>query len=636
MAVTLTLRTVFRMRICAGLGVICLATAAAAWAAAQPAAPAAQVPAPGVESVLAANHAAVGDVSTSGTLELHYRYSGSGMTGTQTSVNDLATGAFIDSFVLGPTDGASGFDGKTPWMRDLSGANTTQEGGDRVPLAVNEAYRDANLWWRADHASATLAYVGRETLDGEALDHLVVTPAGGERFDAWFDAQTHLLSRIAEEREFFKTRTLYAGYAREGSALLAHNLILDGGTGEANYERLELDRAVFGTARPAAAYSRPTDAPVGAGIVGGASSVSLPFRFLNNHIYIEARVNGEGPYTFMVDTGGHTLLSPRIVTEAALRTEGKSVMAGAGEKISSSSYAKVREIEVGGVRMHDQTAFITEIYDPAIEGLRVDGMLGFELFRRFVARIDYGKGILTLINPRQFDRKQSGVAVPFKFYDHLPQIQGRIGDLPARFDIDTGSRSEIDITSPSVARMQLHEKYPHGVHAVTGWGVGGPGRSYVVRLPSLTLGDIEVVDPVAALSEAKAGSFSDPNYEGNIGSALLKRFIVTFDYEHQVMYLKRIVPQPVDAGRFDRSGMWINAADHGFSVMFVSDNGPAATAGIVTGDVITAIGGRPVHASDLPDARMKLRSLPAGTHLPIEIMRGERRSTTEIVLADQI
>ena len=63
----------------------------------------------------------------------------------------------------------------------------------------------------------------------------------------------------------------------------------------------------------------------------------------------------------------------------------------------------------------------------------------------------------------------------------------------------------------------------------------------------------------AGLSEEKAGSISDPNYDGNVGSALLKRFVVTFDYAHQVMYLKRIEATPPDVGTFDRSGLWINA-----------------------------------------------------------------------------
>lgn len=74
----------------------------------------------------------------------------------------------------------------------------------------------------------------------------------------------------------------------------------------------------------------------------------------------------------------------------------------------------------------------------------------------------------------------------------------------------------------------------------------------------------------AGLSEAKAGSLSDPAFEGNIGSGLLKRFVVTFDYGHQVMYLKRIIPQPNDVGTFDRSALWINAKDGGYEVVDVA------------------------------------------------------------------
>jgi len=156
--------------------------------------------------------------------------------------------------------------------------------------------------------------------------------------------------------------------------------------------------------------------------------------------------------------------------------------------------------------------------------------------------------------------------VPFVFYDHLPNVRGFINDIPARFDIDSGSRSELDITSPTVAEHGLRAKFDKGVSAVTGWGVGGPSRSYVVRLPSITLGTVKVADLTAGLSEDKGGSISDPNYEGNIGSAFLKRFTVTFDYAHQTLYLKPVVPPPVDAGRFDRAGMWINAGDAGYAV----------------------------------------------------------------------
>ncbi len=85
-----------------------------------------------------------------------------------------------------------------------------------------------------------------------------------------------------------------------------------------------------------------------------------------------------------------------------------------------------------------------------------------------------------------------------------------------------------------------------------------------MRLPSVTLGDITVPGVVANLDAPNSGSMSDPNYQGNIGSGFLKRFVLTLDYAHQTLYLKPIVPPPGDIGTFDRSGMWINASPNGF------------------------------------------------------------------------
>jgi predicted aspartyl protease len=591
---------------------------------------------PTVDAVLAANRAAVGDVLSTGGAEFSYAWSGSGLTGTRTDIVDLATGAFVEAKQAGIVGEAQGFDGKIPWMRDVSGANTTQEGGDRIAVAVNEAYRVANLWWRPGHAGATVACVGREVTDGQAVDHLVLTPKSGKSFDAWFDANTHLLARIAEDRQFFHTQTLFADYRRQGGLMLPHVVTLDNGSGEADREILRLTHVSFGPERPLSAYSRPTAPPVGASIDGGGVSVTLPFRLLNNHIYVDARVNGKGPYTFIVDTGGHTLVSPRLVSELGLKTIGAAAMSGAGEKTEVSGFAQVAELALGAVRMRNQVAFATQIYDPAIEGIPVDGMVGFELFRRFAVQIDYGRNTLTITDPTRFEVKDAGTAIPFVFYDHLPMVQGFIADLPARFDIDTGSRSDVDVTRPFVTAHALRARFPKGVSAVTGWGVGGPSRGYVVHLPSLTLGTIKVDDLAAGLSEAKSGSISDSNYDGNVGGGLLKRFVATFDYAHQRMYLKPIVPGPTDAGSFDRSGMWINAAPDGYAVTDVARGGPAAQAGIEVGDIITTLDGAAFRSEGLSDTRILLRSRPAGTKIPIELRRGADTKRVTLVLSDQI
>lgn len=608
------------------LSTACLFIATAAHAAATPQA----------AVVLDANHAAMGAVPASGALHIDYAYTNAGMDGTSTRIEDLASGAYADDARIGFLIGGGGYDGRTPWMRDLSGANTAQEGGDRVQLAVNEAYRNANAWWRVDRGGADIRYVARESLDGKSLDHLLVTPEGGKPFDAWFDAGSHLLDRIGETRLFFWTRVTYADYRPEGGLMLAHKAVVDPGLGPDAQETYLIRSAALGAAKALDAYARPTAPPTGAEITGGQASVTLPFRLLNNHIYVQGKVNGKGPFTFIVDTGGHTLLSPTLAKAAGVTAQGTSVGSGAGEKTVTSGFAPVHEIAFGPLRMTDQTAIIQPVYEPEIEGIPVDGMVGFELFRRFAVRIDYGAQTITFTDPRRFEPGEAGTAMHFKFYDHLPQIEGDIDGLPTIFDIDTGSRSQIDVTTPFASAHGLYARYPKQAYATTGWGVGGATHDSMVRLPSLSLGGVRVMDVPAGLSDSKRGSISDASFGGNVGSGLLRRFVVTFDYAHQTMWLKPLDPQPADAAAYDRSGMWINASPEGFTVLSLVDKGPAAEAGLKPGDLITALNGKPARSEELSDARIQLRDLPSGTHVPVELRRDGRPMTLEIVLRDLI
>ena len=130
----------------------------------------------------------------------------------------------------------------------------------------------------------------------------------------------------------------------------------------------------------------------------------------------------------------------------------------------------------------------------------MQGMVGFEVFKRFVTRIDYGRHVITLMDPKSFDPADAGTPVKFVFNGELPQVAGTFEGIPAKFDIDTGARDEITLTSPFVQANDLRAKHPVGVEAVDGWGVGGPARGYVTRGKGLTLGAVEVPDVVAGMS----------------------------------------------------------------------------------------------------------------------------------------
>ena len=60
------------------------------------------------------------------------------------------------------------------------------------------------------------------------------------------------------------------------------------------------------------------------------------------------------------------------------------------------------------------------------EGVAMPGMIGFETFRRFVTRIDYGNKTITLINPKDFDPKDAGTAVPIAFDGNNVEIAGQL------------------------------------------------------------------------------------------------------------------------------------------------------------------------------------------------------------------
>src|SRR5665213_684225 len=535
----------------------------------------------------AANGAAWKDKET---VALDYAYAGQGMTGTATSTYDLHTGAFVDRFDIGPTTGANGFDMHEAWMQDLTGAVTPQAGGDTRELAFNEAYRDANLWWRADRGGASISLRGRRSDGGESYDALMVAPRGGKPFEAWFDSKTHLLARIIEPQGFQNVITYLSDYRSVGDARFAGKQLIDDGAGEQYRQTLTLTAARFLPAQAPTAYAAPAVTLHDSGIANGANSATVPFKLLNNHIYANVFVNGKGPFFFVFDTGGHDLLMPATAKALGLTIEGAGAGMGAGEGVVTTGNARGVTFQVGDVTLKNQTIAVVP-FSAQIDGYSEQGMIGFEIFRRFVTVIDYGKRTLTFIEPAHFDPRGAGIALPFVFYSHLPQVEGSFEGKVGKFDIDTGARDEVTLTKPFVDANNLIAKHPKGVTAVDGWGVGGRSVSYLARSDDLTLGSVRINHVVAGFATQAKGSLSDPNFEGNVGSGLLKRFVVTLDYDHQIMYLKLLPPPVADTGAFDRAGFWINAIAKGFEIVDLTAGGPAQKAGLQTGERIVAVDG---------------------------------------------
>lgn len=558
-----------------------------------------------------------------------------GLTGTVEALDDVTLGRYVDRFKIGPMSGAEGFDGTVLWSQDASGQSRVEEGGDGRLGAANESYRRAYGFWNPERWPAQIEDAGTQEENGRHCLVVRITPKGGRPFDLWIDAATMLIDRTVEKTAIETRTTFETDYRTVGGVKMA--FAARSTNGDPRYDqRTTVESVEFNVPVEDAAFKLPAPPPPDFSLAGGKTSTTVPFELLNNHIYVDVKLNGKGPYRLMCDTGGANVVTPELAKELGLSSEGAFEGRGVGEKSEDMGVTKVEKLQIGDATIANQV-FLVFALGPfaAVEGAPQFGLVGYEVFKRFVAAVDYEKRLLTLSLPSTFEYHGTGTIVPFTFNEHIPQVEGSLDGISGKFDIDTGARGSVTILAPFAEKNGLTEHYGAKVAAVTGWGVGGPARGLVTRARTLRLGTLEVVGPVVNLSQQKKGAFIDPYVAGNVGAGVLKRFNVTFDYGRQ-----RLIFEPnanyARPDAYDRAGMWINRGPEGFEVVDVVAGGPADAAGLRVGDRITAIGGTPAGQLSLPVVRERFRTEPVGTTIKLAATRNGKPRNLKLVLRDLV
>ncbi len=552
-----------------------------------------------------------------------------GMDGTIEAWDDVLKGRFVDHVALGPVTQTQGFDGGIVWSQDTSKQVRKEEGGDEREGTANEAYRRSLSYWYPDRRPGTLEYAGLKEEGGRQFQVVRITPKDGRPFDLWIDAATFLPDHVVEKMAI-ETRTTYLSDYRPVEGVKVPFAIRST-NGETRYDQIiALESIEFNRPVEEAAFAMPAPPPPDYAFAPGKTSTTVPFELINNHIYVQAKLNGQGPFRLLCDTGGANIVTPDLAQKLGLKTEGALQGRGVGEKSEDVGLTKVEKVQVGDVTVDNQVFAVYPLATFAsVEGVSSSGLIGYEVFKRFVVRVDYEKGLLTFTEPAAFTYTGKGTAVPFKFNAHIPQVDGAIDGIAGKFDIDTGSRASLSLLAPFAEKNRLKDRYAAKVEGVTGWGVGGPARSQVTRAKELRLGDVKIASPVTELSLQKEGAFVDPYVAGNVGAGVLKRFNITFDYRNQKLFFE----PNANFSRpdvFDRSGMWLNSAGSAFEIVDVIAGGPADKAALHAGDRIVAVDGKQAEIIALPDLRARFRNDGPGTRIRLKVQSGD--ATREVVM----
>lgn len=348
-----------------------------------------------------------------------------------------------------------------------------------------------------------------------------------------------------------------------------------------------------------------------------AQPVIAPIRIAKQRIVIDGMVNGQGPYAFVIDTGAIVSgLRNEIVQQLSLpklrdvRLNGKTF----------PLYA-VQDLQLGGAVR--QTA---SLFGLDGERLGADGLLASGMVTAFDSELDFDLGQWRVYPGGAADRTgftrlksavrdESGGAGTPKIYADVT-----LGDDEREVMFDTGSPWAMNLDYPTGRKLGLwSDRTPYAPVRIGGIAGMLPGVARLVRAPRLKIGPATYEAPLVVVRP--------PDTPGNrdiVGLAVLRTLNLSFDHAGKAVWVKRNgleVPQQP----YSLAGFWLEADKGKVEVADVGVGGPAAAAGVRTGDVIDGV-------TTIRDA-LNLVSGPPGTRVTLPLRRGGETTTASLTLA---
>ena len=334
----------------------------------------------------------------------------------------------------------------------------------------------------------------------------------------------------------------------------------------------------------------------------------IPIEIYRDAAWLEVRVNGSKPLSFILDSGaGRSVVARDTAEKLGMEIVEQGEMSNIGPAEAKVQVAASPNVvfEMGGVAVTTHAMLLPFDVPSNGWGKRFDGAIGYELFAAWVVEVDFEKEQLRLYDPASYEYRGKGAVLPLRVQGKHPLTRARVG-LPGMepvegdFMVDLGGVSSVVFTAPFVrkydllaAARKMVPRLMESPHA----GVGGTGRRVDGRVQYVELGPYRVATPIAGFGQAESGALASDGYAGIIGCHLLHRFQVIFDYRRGQLIVEPNAHFADPQDEIDMSGMGLHARGENYGEIYVASlepDSPAAGSGIRTGDVLVAVDGRPV------------------------------------------
>ncbi|GEO09654.1 hypothetical protein SAE01_21500 [Segetibacter aerophilus] len=347
----------------------------------------------------------------------------------------------------------------------------------------------------------------------------------------------------------------------------------------------------------------------------------FPFTTLSGGIIIVKALLDEHPDTlnFILDTGsGGISLDSAIVEYLHLvKTPSERILRGIA-MIRKIIYVPNRtlhlpklDIEHLDFHINDYT-LLTSVY-----GVRIDGIIGYSFFSRFIVKVDYDTNMLEIYSPGKIKYPRGGIILK-PTINGIPVFDATITDgvtKASRFYFDSGAGLCL-LMSDNFANDSSILVKGKKVLFTQAEGIGGKKPMKLTTVKEIKIGPYRFKKVPAHIFVDDYNVTSYPTLGGLIGNDLLRRFNLIVNYADHEIHLK---PNTHFRETFDYSYTGLGMYDVNGQIIIedVMEGSPAAKAGLKPGDILAGI--NTVLAGNIQSYKNMLQDV--GTKLKMLIVR---------------
>ena len=267
--------------------------------------------------------------------------------------------------------------------------------------------------------------------------------------------------------------------------------------------------------------------PVPSGIEVPSNGVTVPMQDMGGRPVVELKINGKGPYRFILDTGAvTTVVSDELSRELSLTPPAGVQVATVGGG-PAPAIIVIHDVRIGDALLEDLIAAVMPL-GGLLKGENAPrGVLSAACFPGYLLTYDYpAKQIL--IKKGALASADSKSIFQYTEDQVLPTVPVRIAGHDAQVHLDTGSAFGLTLPVKFLAELPLVSQPREAGTVRTG------GGEFPVSIARVN-GAIELGKYKLGLDEVR---FSDARPApgpavGNIGYAVLRGFVVTVDSKNQ-------------------------------------------------------------------------------------------------------